>query len=152
MDSHKYMAFMIKIVEDFGLLDNLEQEQDKEGVWMPVMYPFGSPTAKSCAIRFKTEDMALEAMWELRSNGTIEYHGEGEVRNIRVVSGYSNRTENQKTAEFQFRKMRSSIKYHEVPEKTWHTDWKNQQTWYLPEGKWSERVCIARWNPKTWKI
>ena len=83
--------------------------------------------------------MAYDAMWELRLNGTIEYHSEGEVRKIRVVSGFDSRTDEQKAAEYQFRKMRSAIKYHEVPEKTWHTDWKNQKTWYLPNGKWSKK-------------
>ena len=106
---------------------------------MPVMYPFGFPTAKSCAIRFKTSDLATDALWALRSNGTIEYHGpEGEICKVRVVFGYDNRSLEQKTAEFQLRKMRSSIKYHQVPEKTWHTDWKNQKTWFLPEGNWAK--------------
>ena len=99
MESHKYMPFMIKIVEDFGYHDNLEQERDKEGVWMPVMNVFGFPTAKSCAIRFKIEEIAYDAMWELRLNGTIEYHSEGDVCKIRVVSGFDSRTDEQKAAE-----------------------------------------------------
>ena len=116
------------------------------------MYAFGQVTARSCAIRFKTQDLANESMRDMRQNGTIEYHGGGEVRKIRVNSGYDNRSLEQKTAEFQLRKMRSSIMYHEVPGETWHTEWKQQKLWYLPEGKWDDRVEIVRWNPKTLKM
>ena len=88
-----------------------------------------------------------------RSDGTISYHGpEGEICKVRVVSGYGSRSLEPKTAEFQLRKMRSSITYHQVPEMTWHTDWKNPKTWFLPEGNWAKRVCIARWNSKEWKL
>ena len=97
--------------------------------------------------------MATDALWALRSDGTISYHGpEGEICKVRVVSGYGSRSLEPKTAEFQLRKMRSSITYHQVPERTWHTDWKNPKTWFLPEGNWAKRVCIARWNSKAWKL
>ena len=42
--------------------------------------------------------------------------------------------------------------YHEVQGETWHTEWKQQKLCYLPEGKWDDRVEIARWNPKTLKM
>ena len=50
------------------------------------------------------------------------------------------------------RKLRSSILYHEVPSETWHTEWTHQKLWQLPDGKWDDRIQIARWNPKTLKM
>ena len=152
MAAHKHMEFMIKMVEDFGLIEDIEKEHDKDGKWLPIMYAFGQVTARSCAIRFKTQDLAKESLRDMRQNGTIEYHGGGEVRKVRVNSGYDNRSLEQKTAEFQMRKLRSSIMYHEVPSQTWHTEWKQQKLWQMPDGKWEDRIEIARWNPKTWKM
>ena len=50
------------------------------------------------------------------------------------------------------RKLRSAIHYHEVPLETWHTEWKQQKLWMMAEGKWEDKIEIARWNPKTWKM
>ena len=74
MAAHKHMEFMINMVEDFGLIESIEKEQDKDGSWLPIMYAFGQVTARSYAIRFKTQDLAKESMWDMRQNGTIEYH------------------------------------------------------------------------------
>ena len=122
------MDFMIQMVEKYGLFDDIEKANDKDCNYLPIMYAFGQVTARSCAIRFKTQDLAKEALRDMRNNGTIEFHGAGEVRKVRVNSGYDNRSTEQKTAEFQMRKLRSSILYHAVPIETWHTEWELQTT------------------------
>ena len=129
------MDFLVRIVEDYGFVDMIDQERDRDGDMLPIMYPFGYPSAKSSAIRFKTEELATEALWSLRWNGTINYHGpEGEVCKVRSVSGYDGRTLEEQTAEFQLRKLRCSIKYHEVPG-SYRTDWRQCKTWFLSERK-----------------
>ena len=64
------------------------------------MYAFGQVTARSCAIRFKTQDLAREILRDLRINGTIEFEGAGEVRKNLVNSSYDSRSAEQKNAEF----------------------------------------------------
>ena len=128
MESTKHMSFLVQLVEDYGFVGMIDQERGRDGDMLPIMYPFGYPSAKSSAIRFKKEELATEALWSSRSNGTINYHGpEGAVCKVRVVSGYDGRTFEQKTIEFQLRKLRSSVKYHQVPEKTWRTDLNNKK-------------------------
>ena len=53
MESTKHMAFLVQLIEDYGFIGTIEQERDRDGDMLPVMYPFGYPTAKSSAIRFK---------------------------------------------------------------------------------------------------
>ena len=118
MASQKHMDFMIQMVEEYGLFDDIEKETNKDCKYLPIMYAFGQVTARSCAIRFKTQDLAKEVLRDMRNNGTIEFGGSGEVREIRVNSGYDNRSTEQKTAEFQMRKLRSTILYHKVPTET----------------------------------
>ena len=89
----------------------IDQERNKDGDMLPIMYPLGYPFAKSSAIRFKTFELAKEALWFLRCNGTIYYDGpEGEVCRIQAISGYDGRTLEEQTAEYQLRKLRCSIK------------------------------------------
>ena len=40
MAAQKHMEFMIQIVEDFGLFEDIEKEHDKDGKWLPIMYYF----------------------------------------------------------------------------------------------------------------
>ena len=117
------------------------------------MYPFGYQFATSRAIRFKSEEQAQEALWTLRGNGRIYYdNSEDEECRIRINSGYDSRTLEEHTAEFQLRKLRSAIKYHEVRDETYRTDWRQCKTWFLPDGKLSKRICVARWNNALWKF
>ena len=37
MAAHKHMEFMLKMVEDFGLVENIENEHDNDGKWLPIM-------------------------------------------------------------------------------------------------------------------
>ena len=75
MDSTSHMSFLVQIVQDYGFVDMIDQERDRDEDMLPIMYPFGYPSAKSSAIRFKTEELAKEALWSVISNGTINYHG-----------------------------------------------------------------------------
>ena len=140
MERARHMAFLIKIIETYGFRDMIELERDNDGDLLPVMYPFGYQFAKSNAIRFKSEEQAQEALWTLRGNGRIYYdYPESEECRIRLKSGYTSRTLEEQTAEFELRKLRCSMKYHEVPDETYRTDWRQCKTWFLPEGKCSKK-------------
>ena len=49
----------------------IDQERNKDGDMLLIMYPFGYPFAKSSAIRFKTKELAKEALLSVRFTGTI---------------------------------------------------------------------------------
>ena len=101
MDRDRHMAFLFDIIERYGFKDMIEMDSDKEGDLLPVMYPFGYQFAKSSAIRFKSEEKTIVALWTLRGNRSILYAGpDGSESKVWVKWGYDGRSLKDQPANF----------------------------------------------------
>ena len=143
--AYKLMNFLFKIVHDNGLEDYLEEE---DGV--PILYTFGKELSKACVLRCTTEQKAKEIIKYLRAKGDILFGPPGLEKKIRVISGYDDRSDEHKMADFMMRKMRLALYGRKVPDALWFSEWKTWKMFFLPDGNMEHREEVATWCPTTW--
>ena len=140
------MNFLFKIVHDNDLEEHLEEEE----AGVPIMYTFGKELAKACVLRCTTEQQAKEIIKYLRAKGDILFGPPGLEKKIRVISGYDDRSDEHKMADFMMRKMRLALYGRQVPDTLWFTEWKTWKMFFLPDGNMEHREEVATWCPNTW--
>ena len=145
MAAKKLMGFLCQIVQDHDLEEYLEEE---DGV--PVMYTFGKEIAKACVLRCTTEQKAKEIIKYLRGKGDILFGPPGQQKKIRVISGFDDRSDEHKMADFMMRKMRLALHNHQIPEASFFTEWSTWKMYFLQDGNMENRKEVARWCPATW--
>ena len=145
MASHKLMAFMCELAKEHGLEDYIEVENG-----LPVMYTFGQQLSKACVIRCTSELKAKVVINYLRGKGDILFGPVNNQKKIRVISGFDDRSEEHKAADFQMRKLRAALYEVGVPDTVFFTEWKNWKMFYTPDGNAENRQEVARWCSTNW--
>ena len=145
MASHKLMGFMCELAKEHGLEDYIEVENG-----LPVMYTFGQQLSKACVIRCTSELRAKAVINYLRGKGDILFGPVNNQKKIRVISGFDDRSEEHKAADFQMRKLRAALYEVGVPDTVFFTEWKNWKMFYTPDGNAENRQEVARWCSTNW--